>query len=101
MADNRNESLDGHVVDQRQLMELLQRIINVQDQHTKMLKQVVDAATRPLDEKSPVATALEALVASTSAQTAALTALTDTMRDLPKKTTVIMRAEIDRAMNAV
>ena len=82
-------------------MELLQGIINVQNQHTRMLKQVVDAATRPLDEKSPVATALEALVASTSAQTTALTVLTETMRDLPEKIRATMEAEVDRALNAV
>ena len=101
MADNGNKSPDGQVVDQNQIMELLQGIINVQDRHTKMLKQMLDAATRPLDEKSPVATALEALVSSTTAQTTALKALTDTMHNLPERITTTMKAEIDRALNAV
>lgn len=101
MSDNGNVSPDGQAVDQKQLMELLQRIINVQERHTGMLKQMLDAATRPLDEKSPVATALEALVSSTSAQTTALKALTDTMDDLPGKICTTMKAEIDRALNAV
>ncbi len=101
MADNRNVSPDGQAVDQKQLMELLQGIINIQERHTVMLKQVLDAATRPLDEKSPVATALEALVSSTNAQTSALKALTDTMDNLPGKIGTTIKAEIDRALNAV
>lgn len=101
MTDNGNVSPDVQAVDQKQIIELLQAIINVQERHTVMLKQMLDAATRPLDEKSPVAIALEELVTSTTAQTAAFTVLNDTMNGLPERIGTTMKAQISDALNTV
>lgn len=66
--------------------------------HTSMLKRVVDAATKPIEAVSPVALALQALVASTDKQTGTLQAAIQAMEDLPDKISAVMRTEIDLAM---
>jgi len=82
-----------------QITQLLREIINVQGKHTSMLRQMLEAATRPIDGKSPVAVALEALVASTNGQTTAIRALMGTMQDLPAQISASMKAEVDRALH--
>ena len=71
------------VSDLSEIIQLLKGIMDVQSRHTTLLKQVVEAATRPVTGKSSVATALEALVAATNGQTSAMTAVMETMQGLP------------------
>lgn len=66
-----------------------------------MLRRVLEAATRPIEGTSPTALALQALVASTNAQTGTMRALTTTMQGLPSQISAVMKAEVDRALSEV
>lgn len=99
MSGTTNRSLNPHSSELDQIIQSLKEIIATQGRHTVMLKQMLEAATRPIEGTSPVAVALEALVTSTNNQTSALQTLTKTMQDLPDQISAGMKAEIDRAMN--
>ena len=99
MSDVTNGLSSSTSSDMKQITELLREIITVQGRHTSLLQQMLDAATRPIDVKSPVAVALEALVASTNGQTTAIGALMGTMQNLPAQISAGMKLEVDRAMN--
>jgi hypothetical protein len=98
MPDETSTSYNLTAHNLEKMAELLKDIIEVQGQHTIMLKQMLFAATKPINERSPLALALEAMVISMNGQATATTALRDTMQMLPGQISAGMKREVDRAM---
>ena len=98
MSAATTRSVDPTSSELGQIIQMLREIVETQMVHTSMLKRMLDAATKPLDEPSPTAHALRALAASTNTQTEAMQALMRTMAALPDQISAGMRAEVDRSL---
>ncbi len=101
MSGTTNVSPHSNSSDLKVIIDMLANISAVQVQHTRMLNRMLEAATKPIDGKSAVALALEALGSSTNSQTTAIKALTGTMQNLPAQISALMKQEFDQAMTQI